>query len=237
MITDFRLDQSRLLKILENSEDKKYFYAALLFCKLAERIWVDEITDFTVLHGYSHIRKVLINQEDILNKFSDSEIIDFFSEKYIFILLAATYAHDFGMKTYYKDIHTEYNDIDYNDLHFNAKTILRQRHHEIIDIALSKIVDESQLNNFFGKELLKYLDKILLNNPSKSDDVKSVIINNSRKIAIVAKYHNQSLVDFDDLITRLHYLRKLHLSSDETPILKLVAAILQYSDALDMSVS
>lgn len=234
---DNRLDQNRFLKILEKSPEPRFYYASLMFCKLAEHIWLDEIYDFTVLHGFSHIKQVLKNQEDLFAKFTDNEILDRFGEKFLFTLLSATYAHDFGMKEYYTSVYDNLAGKEYYKLSFQEKNKIRNIHHEIIDTVLSNLIDDKTLNNFFGRPILQYLEMVLKGNYDLIDKTKKLILDNSRKIGIIAKYHNQPLDELDGLLNRLKDQHKLHLNQEELKNLKLATAVLQFSDALDMSIS
>jgi hypothetical protein len=227
---------NRLMNILEKYEDDKYFIAATLFGKLCEQNWIEDHQTYTVSHGYSHVCSIFRNIESILGNRSDNEIIELLGIENIFMLASAIYIHDLGMHNYYSYSFKELAGRAYAELTEQEKMKVRFAHSETIDLALSDIKSVNGLGNFFNIENLRYIRSFASNN-EQEEKALNLIVDKSRKIGLVAKYHNLPIKYLYPLLIRLESENKVNLETNEANKLVLIGALLQYGDAIDMSKS
>jgi hypothetical protein len=230
------LNNNRLVSILR-ANDLKYYYATILFCKLAEKKWTIEKNKYTVKHGYVHIRNIIGLLDHILSSHTDDDILSIFDYDYLFILLSAAYIHDIGMQDYYYKVIK----------HITPETILDPEHHEEIRINHADIISETidsidsveSLEQLFGSDLLIVRNMIEEDNDHTTiDDIIHLILNKKKHIALVCEFHNKDLSLLPIRIKKHIFNNQLKLSSvNEEAKLLSVSALLQLIDTLDMSKS
>lgn len=228
------LSENRLFKILQSHEDQEFFVGAIMFSRLAEFTWAREIHELTVKHGYSHIFQIIDTVEFLLQDLSDEEIIKTLTIEYVFVLLVSIYCHDVGMQDYYDVLFPHLK--KKKDLSKFDLSKIRDRHQDIIARALTELNSDDDVKQFFGSEIVAQVRQIVGDNRFELfDKAVAVILDKKRKIGLVSSYHNKPIEELPVTIERNVYLGKLDLQESEKSALLLSAAILQFSDALDMS--
>lgn len=231
-----KIDVGRILQILNECEDKKYYYGAMLFSELAEEKWIKEKNMHSVKHGYVHISQLINFTDSFFETFSNEEIINLLGPSYLFVLISSIYCHDIGMQDYF-DKRLPY--IDKNKvLTVEELESIRINHADIISDVLSNLDTESDLELIFGDSLLKIYNQIEGTGVEKHH-VSDLILNKKRLIAISCCYHNKDITEVRLEVDRLCKNEKLCKQKGDKNFEKLifVVAFLQVIDALDMSIN
>lgn len=223
---------SRLLEILKIN-NQEFYLCTLAFCMLAEEKWVTDKNRYTVKHGYVHIKNILSYIDIIFEDKTNEEIIEILSAKYIYILLSSIYVHDMGMQDFYQEKLIYLKNLE--DLKSYDYENIRINHADIISDKLSGLKD---INDLFSQNIIK---KLIAMNDSNSEDTIDIlergVLNNRRHIALVASFHNKTISTLSTVLINLSNQKKLFLEKNETEKIIFTASLLQFSDAIDMSIS
>lgn len=227
------IDDNRFFKILRNLKDNQTHYAAsYLFYLHALEVWQKPKLKYTVKHEYTHIVNIFTFIEDLFSNFNDDEVLKLLGQDYIFILIASVCSHDMGLQRYHEHLD---NISKRKKFTHHDELLIRVSHSDVISIALTNIKSISSLKAFFDKNALAKFNGIF-KNKKLINDVFNLIINKSRKIAIVCDFHNKPFRDLEPIVANLVRNKSIKFIKDEKTILFTIVACLQIGDALDMSI-
>lgn len=231
-----KIDVGRILQVLNEYEDKKYYYGAMLFSELAEEKWIKERNVYNVKHGYVHISQLIKFTDSFFETFSNEQIINLLGPSYLFVLISSIYCHDLGMQDYF-DMRLPY--IDKNKvLGIEELESIRINHADTISDVLSNLDTESDLEVFFGDSLFKIYNQIE-GTGIERHQIADLILNKKRIIAISCCYHNKDIGEVRLEVDRLCKNEKLCKQRGDENFDKLifVVSLLQVVDSLDMSIN
>ena len=168
----------------DNHGDKWDLYD--LFKKWAIAEWETIIDTGQIDHGIEHSKRMIDYLNQILNCYSEEELISKLSEKYILLLVISIYTHDIGMQNYF---------------HLSVPD-LKKKHlldFDPFDLDLIREAHSSTINKVYLQLSKKNLDtvpfliqKMSNFDPEKSERLKSIIYQNSIELSIITSYHNKA---------------------------------------------
>lgn len=225
-----------LMQALKLLEDKKYYFASLMFCSWAEDHWLEEKNQYTVKHGVVHLHNIIRYLEGLFSHVEENDVLSLLGPEYIFILISCIYSHDVGMQAYYDTVLPYLS----NDAPLDSESFedIRINHADIISEALTRLNTRQDIISLFGKSYQRICNMIepAYDNTSM-DEVVSLILNNKRQIAVICSHHNKDINILPQQLNRLIDQKKLFADYRGLEKIKVCAALLQVGDALDMSIN